>query len=118
MRAHSMIMVMAAGVGLALGAPVSATPRTPSFFDIEHVVGEDGIRDAEQALVDRIAGPGVALDAARSALEEVGASYVRTSRTGSIEYVYAAPETIVTVLLLSDGAVVRSANVTRQTLGG
>lgn len=117
MRSTSVILA-AAGWSLALGAPVSAAREPASFIEIEHVVGEDGIRDAEQSLVERIAGPGVAIQQARAALEEAGASYVRTSKAGRMEFIYSAPETFVTVILHNDGAVVTSVEVKRQTLGG
>jgi hypothetical protein len=117
MRSTSVILA-AAGWSLALGAPVSAAREPASFIEIEHVVGEDGIRDAEQKLVERIAGPGVAIEEARTALENAGASYVRTSKAGRIEFLYSAPETFVTIFLHSDGSVVTAIRVKRQTLGG
>ena len=119
MSTRSSLMVMvAAGWTLALAAPVSAARQPTSFFEIEHVVGEDGIRDAEQSLVERIAGPGIPIEQARAAIEKASASYVRTSKAGRSEFLYVAPEAFVTVFLRSDGVVVTSVKVTRQTLRG
>lgn len=119
MSTRSRLMVLAAaGWTLALGAPVSAARQPTSFFEIEHVVGEDGIQDAEQALVERIAGPGVGIEQAKGALQNAGASYIRTSKAGRIEFLYVAPETFVMVTLQNDGSVITSVKVTRQTLGG
>lgn len=112
------MVLAAAGWSLALGTPISAAREPASFFEIEHVVGEDSIRDAEQKLVERIAGPGVTIGQARAAPEQAGAWYVRTSKAGRVEFLYSAPETFVTVTLLNDGAVVTSVEVKRQTLGG
>ncbi|QNE31068.1 hypothetical protein F1C10_03295 [Sphingomonas sp. NBWT7] len=119
MRRRSTFLVhVAAGWGLALSTPVTAAWQPASFFEIEHVVGEDGIRDAEQSLIERIAGPGVAVEQARAALENAGASYVRAGKAGRLEFLYVAPETFVTIFLRNDGAVVTSVQVTRLSLGG
>lgn len=112
------LMIAAAAWGMAAAVPIAATAPPTSFFEIEHVVGEDGIQEAEQSLVERSAGRGVAIDRARAGLEAAGAWYVRTTKAGTIEYMYAEPETFVTVTLRLDGGVVASAKVTREALGG
>ena len=119
MRSRSTFMIFAvAGLSLGLIGPASAARQPNSFFEIEHVVGGDGVQDAEQALVERIAGPGIAIERAKAALQAAGAWYVRTTRSGQIEYDWAEPETFVTVDLRTDGLVVTSVKVRRQTLGG
>ena len=119
MRSRSTFMIFAvAGLSLAVGGPASAARQPTTFLEIEHDLRGDGVRDAEQALVERIAGPGTTTGKARAALEDAGAWYVRTTRSGQVEFDWAEPETFVTVDLQTDGVVVTSIKVRRQTLGG
>ncbi len=118
MRTRPTFMVLAAaGWTLALSVPAAAAQQPTSFFEIEQVVGEDGIRDAELALVERIAGRGVRIEQARAALEKAGGSYIGSKKAGQLEFLYAAPETFVTVILRDNGIVVTSVEIRRQTLG-
>ncbi|MBB3348364.1 hypothetical protein [Sphingomonas sp. BK069] len=111
-------VLAAAAMAMISGTPLVAAPTASSFYDIEHVVGEDGREDAERALVERIAGRGVFIEQARSALETAGASFVGSDRSGSLEFVYVLPETSVTVTLQISGRTISSTKVRRSTLGG
>jgi hypothetical protein len=111
--------IVAAGLLSLLVSSAPASAHAPgSFYDIEHVVGEDARLTAEQALTSRIAGVGTPVGAAERKLEEAGATFIGRKGASCLEFVYVSAEVTLLISVRQRGGLVTASGVRRDALGG